>query len=156
MLSDTTIARMTRGMAAGEPDAIRAFYDAYAGWMLTAARRSKRDEAFCLDVVHDAAVRVIEKIRPFDREDAFRVWLGRVVMSCVIDRVRSELRRVERERRHAATTQALARAAAPLDDLEQLQRRVLQLSQEQWTLLRLRFAAKAMWSLGSVNPNRLV
>jgi RNA polymerase sigma-70 factor (ECF subfamily) len=56
-----------------------------------------RDEAFCLDVVHDVMMRVIRSIKPMDDASAIAKWLRVTVRSCAIDRLREERRRRDRE-----------------------------------------------------------
>src|SRR3954464_2660020 len=54
------IASLTASLAAGDRAAVEAFYRRYFELLFRAARRAAgRDEAFCLDVVQEAVLRVI-------------------------------------------------------------------------------------------------
>jgi RNA polymerase sigma-70 factor (ECF subfamily) len=62
-----------------------------------ARRATGRDEAFCLDIVQDAMLRVIRSMKRLDSEARLRGWLKVVVRSCAYDRFRRESRRRKRE-----------------------------------------------------------
>ena len=95
---DVDVARLTRAVASGDTEAFTMLYDTCFNLMYDEARRAtQRDEAFCLDVVQDAMLRVIKSMKPMDTEAHLRGWLGRVVRSCAVDRLRSEIRRRRRE-----------------------------------------------------------
>jgi len=99
--TDQQIERLTRAIRAGDTDAFAVLYDATFDLMLAQARRcTGRDEAFCLDVVQDACMRIIKSIRPLPSRRALERWLGVVVRSCAYDRLRSECRRRRRELKH--------------------------------------------------------
>ncbi len=95
--SDT--AALTAAIAAGDADAFARFYRRWFDTMFRDARRvTGRDEAFCLDVVQDAMIRVIKRAKPLKHERDLRRWLGAVVRSCAYDRLRAESRRGRHER----------------------------------------------------------
>ena len=94
----------TAAIAAGDTAAFARFYDRWFDTVYAeAARATGRDEAFCLDVVQDAMMRVIRSMRPLPAEDDVRRWLRAVVHSCAYDRLRSETRRRRRETAAART-----------------------------------------------------
>lgn len=99
---DDTVRELTAGIASGDTQAFTRFYRSRFDQMYAEARRATgRDEAFCLDVVQDAMLRVIRSIKPVETEQHLRTWLRAVVQSCAYDRMRQEARR-RRWERHAA------------------------------------------------------
>ena len=99
--TDQSIAQLTTSMAAGDAAAIEVFYRRWFEAMLSMARRAipnrSRDEAFMLDVVHDATLRIVRCIRPMETEAHVLNWTRLVVQSCALDRLRTEQRRRRRE-----------------------------------------------------------
>ncbi|MCP4250444.1 MAG: sigma-70 family RNA polymerase sigma factor [bacterium] len=91
---DDTILEITSAIASGDTEAFTRFFHSRFDQMYAEARRATgRDEAFCMDVVQDAMVRVIKSVRPMDAEKRLRGWLRVVVQSCAYDRLRKEIRR---------------------------------------------------------------
>jgi RNA polymerase sigma factor (sigma-70 family) len=88
-------------MAAGDAAAIEAFYRSYFDQLLVMAASSLRmkryDEARCLDVVHDAMLRIVRCVRPMQTEAHLLNWCRLVVQSCSLDRLRRDQRRARRE-----------------------------------------------------------
>lgn len=104
---ETQIPDLTRRIAAGDPEAFTALYEAWFDWMFGEARRmTGRDESFCLDVIQDAMMRVIRSIKPLPSEPALRSWLRAAVRSCAYDRLRADARRRRRENHAAAQPDA--------------------------------------------------
>lgn len=100
----------TAAIAAGDSAAFGAFYDAWFDAVYALARAvSRRDEAWCLDVVQDVMLKVSRALPVLDTDAAVSAWLSRAVVRTVIDRRRSEQRRLRREQHIAA-----ARAAVDL------------------------------------------
>ena len=67
-------------------------------WVAAKARSiTRRDEAFCLDVVQDVMMIVVKKMPRLETEAALRAWMARTVSRAVTDRLRSEARRRRRE-----------------------------------------------------------
>jgi RNA polymerase sigma factor (sigma-70 family) len=92
------VVRLTAAMARGDGAAVETFYRAYFERMYAEARRaSQRDEAFCLDVVQEAALRIIRTIRPVESEAHLTAWLKLVIRTSAYDLLRSERRRRVRE-----------------------------------------------------------
>jgi RNA polymerase sigma factor (sigma-70 family) len=89
---------LTTAIASGDTEAFARFYRARFDAMYTdAVAATGRDEAFCLDVVQDAMMKIIRRMKPMATEDDLRRWLRAVVQSCAYDRLRSESRRRRRE-----------------------------------------------------------
>jgi RNA polymerase sigma-70 factor (ECF subfamily) len=87
---------LTAAIAAGDPVAFAAFYEAWFDRCYNvAAALTRRDESFCLDVVQDAMLRAVRSMRPMARDDLER-WLVRVVHTTALDALRAERRRARR------------------------------------------------------------
>lgn len=132
-------------IARGDRDAFGHFYEAWFDNCCAMARSlTRRDEAFCLDVVQNAMLRVVRSIKPMPTHAALARWMVRTVHSSAIDMLRSESRAKRRDRgaarseashqeNHAGEphmTEWLASALASLDD-------------EERAMLRIRFAGDA-------------
>lgn len=97
-MSASDISKLTAALAAGNENAVETFYRQYFPYLYAqAARATGRDEAFCLDVVQDAVLRIIRTVRPVDSEAQLRAWLRLVVRTTAFDLLRSERRRTRRE-----------------------------------------------------------
>lgn len=98
-------AAWSRRIAAGDEAAFTAFYEHWFAPTLALARAaSRRDEGFCLDVVHEVMLTAARKLPALRDEAAVASWLGKVVFRRVTDLRRQEQRRLRREQR--ATTVA--------------------------------------------------
>lgn len=114
-------AGLTAAIAAGDETAFGAFYDAWFDATFALARAvSRRDEAFCLDVVQDVMLKVATRMPPLANEAAVQAWMRATVAAACIDRLRAEQRRQRRER--GAAEQAADRAVLPEDGLAVLVR----------------------------------
>jgi len=118
-LPDST-RELCSAIASGDPGALARFYEEQFDFMFACARRaSGRDESICLDIVHDAMLRVMRSIpKSIDSETELRAWLARVVPSCALDTLRSEQRRRARETR-ASAREAASGSPAPQSDLDE-------------------------------------
>lgn len=100
---DESTRELTSAIASGDSEAFARFY---RGWFDRAygyaKRATGRDEAFCLDVVQDAMMRVIRSMRAMESEKEVGNWLRAVVTSCAYDRLRKEKRGHLREAGAAA------------------------------------------------------
>jgi RNA polymerase sigma factor (sigma-70 family) len=100
---------LTAAIAEGDERAFGAFYEAWFDRTFALARSiSRRDEAFCLDVVQDAMLRVVRAMKPLPDEAAVTHWMGRVVFTTALDHLRGEARRRKREERVGAEAAAAA------------------------------------------------
>src|SRR5262249_20822285 len=98
---DATAAGVSAGVARGEPAALDRLYRAWFARALGLARAwTRRDEAFCLDVVQEAMLRAIRSLRPVPGAAALDGWMTSAVRSASIDALRREGRRLARERVH--------------------------------------------------------
>ena len=145
---DRLVRELTRAIASGDTEAFAQFYRERFDAMYAHARRcTGRDEAFCLDVVHDAMLKIIHQMKSFDEESALRAWLGTIVRRCAYDRLREESRRARRERR-VARTEAASTVDGRKEHLEWLARRLSILNDEQNRLLSLRY--RLGWTLQQI------
>lgn len=112
--------RLSRGVARGDAAALAEFYGLWFDRCYAMARRlTRRDEAFCLDVVQEAMLRVVRSIRPMRTDAALSAWMARVVRSAGVDMLRKEARRRARERRAAENGGAGGSALALAAGVEQ-------------------------------------
>jgi RNA polymerase sigma factor (sigma-70 family) len=145
----SSIGPLTAGMAAGDGPAVEAFYRRYFGWLYREARRAtgRRDEAFCLDVVHDAVLRVVRTVRRVDSAPQFAGWLKLVVRTTAYDLLRAESRRQRREAQRGPPA-ASDEEPADAERLAWLRRRIASLDPKLVRMIELRFEAR--WSLGRI------
>jgi RNA polymerase sigma factor (sigma-70 family) len=138
-------------MAAGDAAAIEAFYrsyfDALLGMSATSLRMKRYDEARCLDVVHDAMLRIVRCVKPMQTEAHLLNWCRLVIRSCALDRLRREQRRARRERANYAGE------ASDADDLSEqiawLDTQVAALDPTLAKIIRLRFVDG--WTLARIS-----
>jgi RNA polymerase sigma factor (sigma-70 family) len=104
--------QLTAAMSRGDRRAVAAFYERYFDLLVRCARGATRlakradAEDLCLDVVHDAVLRVVRTIRPVaGGEGQLVAWLNVVVKSAAYDRLRQQQRRSHREQKHAGPSQ---------------------------------------------------
>lgn len=89
---------LTSRIAAGDESAFAEFYESWFASTLALSRAiSRRDEAWCLDVVQDVMMTVANKMPKLSSDEALRAWMTRTVMNAVTDRSRKEARRRRRE-----------------------------------------------------------
>jgi RNA polymerase sigma factor (sigma-70 family) len=87
-------------MARGDRAALGEFYEQWFDWAFGLARSlTRRDESFCLDVVQEAMLRVVRRVRAMGSEADLARWLTRVVHTVALDLLRQESRRAAREGR---------------------------------------------------------
>lgn len=134
---------LTAAMAAGDAAAVETFYRRYFDTMVGMARRAvparARDEAFALDVVHDATLRIVRCIRPMETEAHVLNWTRLVVQSCALDRLRQEKRRRQRESVRSIDASAFVVAEETSEQADWLAREIARLEPTLAELLRRRF-----------------
>lgn len=97
-----------RAISEGDPTEIERFYRAtFPAALGVAARASRRDESFCLDVVHDATLRLLKGVKPTLTDAQLDLYFKRCVISATIDRLRRDARRLARERARGSTPNAI-------------------------------------------------
>jgi len=134
-------------LSRGDHAALTALYESWFPRALALARAlTRRDESFCLDVVQETFVRVIDHAprlaRLAGRDDLDR-WMGAIVRSAAIDLLRRELRRAAREAGVASSPRRDGRSDASGDSIEVVRARVAALHADDRELLYLRFASGA-------------
>jgi RNA polymerase sigma factor (sigma-70 family) len=144
-----SIRELCRRIASGDPEALsRLYLDQFDRLYATARRATGRDESFCLDVVHEAMLRVIRSIpRSIDTEMTLRAWLSRVVQACALDALRAERRRHRRETR-ASSDKTMVKSEGDTDVQERIEwlRRALR-AQGGETAILLRLRHGTGWTL---------
>jgi RNA polymerase sigma-70 factor (ECF subfamily) len=138
-------APLTGPIARGDAGALASFYDLWFDRLYTMTRSiTRRDESFCLDVVQDAMLRVVRKIRAMNTEADVERWMARVVHTTALDRLRSEARRLARERRRAsrepATTPHAGTALQLTEQIAWLRARLAELPPQDRDLILMRVA----------------
>ncbi|MCA8976109.1 MAG: sigma-70 family RNA polymerase sigma factor, partial [Planctomycetes bacterium] len=97
-------AALSRSIAAGDEAAFATFYAAWFAPTLALARTaSRRDEAFCLDIVQEVMLAVASKMPALHDGAAVGAWMRSTVLRAVTDRERRDQRRRRREERQAET-----------------------------------------------------
>lgn len=138
--ADQVSSALTAAMAAGDAAAVECFYRGYFDALYKEARRATgRDEAFCLDVVQEAVLRVLRSVRRVESEAQLAAWLRLVVRTTAYDLLRGESRR---RRREAATVPANSRASGHDESdaqLEWLRRQIESLDPQLIRIIELRF-----------------
>jgi len=133
---------MTAALARGDAAVFDGFYRAWFPRLFALARRATgRDEAFALDVVQDAFVRIIRSPRVCPTEGELAAWLRTCVLSASVDRLRTDARRQARERADAGrnTEAATADPTEAAERLAWLADRLAELTVSDHDLIRLRF-----------------
>lgn len=91
-LAADTVARAQNGDAA----AFEAIYHAHAGRVFALCVRMSGDRVAATELAQDVFVRLWEKLPLFRGDSAFTTWLHRLAVNVVLERSRSDLRRLER------------------------------------------------------------
>lgn len=129
--SDGAVLALTAAIAKGDAGALAVFYEAWFDRSYAIARSiTRRDEAFCLDVVQDTMLRVVRALRPLPDRDALERWMRRVIHTTALDHLRRELRRVRREERGAAAAPASVPETPESSDRLELEERLAWLEQQ--------------------------
>lgn len=137
---------MLHALARGDHAALAALYEAWFPRALALARTlTRRDEAFCLDVVQESFIRIIDHAPRLARlagEDALDRWMTAVVRSAAIDLLRRDLRRAAREASSHRRAVATQHDGAPAS-IGELQSLIASLHPDDQELLMLRFGRGA-------------
>jgi RNA polymerase sigma factor (sigma-70 family) len=92
------VAALSAAVSSGDAVAVEAFYRRYFDRLYAEARRAtRRDEAFCLDVVQEAVLKIVRTIRTVQSEGQLLAWIRLVVRTAALDLLRAERRRQRRE-----------------------------------------------------------
>lgn len=148
-----TIHNFTAALAAGEAAVVESFYRRYFDTFYSHARRAtRRDEAFCLDVVQESVLRVLRAVRPAHTEAQFSAWLRLVVQTTAYDMLRSESRRRKRELAMVpAAAEAIDGSDEATDDQDRLQwleTRIAAMDRQIVDMIDMRF--KRRWTLARI------
>jgi RNA polymerase sigma factor (sigma-70 family) len=161
-----SIEQLTAGIARGDERFVELFYRRYFDFLFAQARRALRqdptgghDEASCLDVVHDAMLRVVRCCRPMRTEAHLLNWCRVVVQCCALDRLRAESRR-RRHERQAARHEEISEASTRESQMSWLAAQIRKLDAELVRLIDMRYsqgltlariAATVQMSVGGVD-----
>jgi RNA polymerase sigma factor (sigma-70 family) len=133
---------LTAAIARGDEAAFATFYELWFERAYAKARGiTKRDEAFCLDVVQEVMLKVARKMRALPDEESVAAWMAQALLTTALDCMRGEARRLRRERA-AARPEALPAAPAweEAERLAWLRERLAELPATDRALLVVRFA----------------
>jgi len=132
---------LTARIRKGDAAAFAAFYEIWFERLLAMARTlTRRDEAFCLDVVQECLLRVVDKMTALATEDAVAAWLSRALLRGAVDRLRADSRRARREDVAAAARPQIAgHDALDAEQRHWLQARLAELTPADRDLLLARF-----------------
>lgn len=134
------VAALCRAIRAGNDTAFTLFYERHFELLFAMTRKfARRDESYCLDIVHDTMLRIIRSIPELSSWQEVHAWLRRAMISCVIDRARTDARRERREAHVAANEIELT----PNAELNWLRDRLRDLSPDDQALIALRFGKGA-------------
>jgi len=131
---------LCRAIRAGDDASFTHFYERHFDLLFAMTRTfTRRDESYCLDIVHDTMLRVIRSIPELSTWNEVHAWLRRTMISCVIDRARKDARRERRE----ARTVAREIEPTPHAELSWLRDRLRGLSADDQALIVMRFGRGA-------------
>lgn len=135
ILDDEWARRVSAGVASGSRDALESLYRArYERLFRLVRARTRRDDAFVVDCVHDAWLRAARHMRPVGSLDELDRWLARAAISAAIDRLR-----VDASRRRREETEPLPSAPAADELIETMRDELGQLSETDRSAIDLRF-----------------
>ncbi|MGQ0628492.1 MAG: RNA polymerase sigma factor [Phycisphaerales bacterium] len=137
-VDDALAAQWSAGVARGDHDALDALYRNWFDRGFAVAKAlTRRDEAFCLDVVQNAMLRIIRTLKPLASRAALDAYMHATLRSAALDALRAEARRAVRNARAARADSATDRSPAQLEDLASA---LAALGVSDRELLTLRFA----------------
>lgn len=144
---------LTAAMAAGDTRAVEVFYRRNFDSLYAHARRfTGRDEAFCMDVVQEAVLRIIRNVRPARTEAQLSAWLRLVVQTAAYDLIRQETRRHRRELVACVDTSQSDDSMSPeqgdQERLEWLRSEISSFDEQLVKMLDLRFDKR--WTLARI------
>jgi len=138
--------RQLEALARGDHAALAALYEAWFPRALGLARTmTRRDEAFCLDVVQETFIRVIDhapRLVRLAKDGDLDRWMATVVRSAAIDLLRRDLRRAARETASARLATG-ADGRTPDGSAAELRSLIEALHPDDQELLMLRFGRGA-------------
>jgi len=131
-----SVRALTRGVAAGNPEAVEALYNGRFDVVYRAARRAGFDEHRSLDIVQDVFIKAVRAMPVIETSEQLDAWLRRVALRTALDALRAERRRTRRE-------QSSGDQRAPTRDerLDAVRRELAALDADAIELLQLRHQA---------------
>ncbi len=146
-VEDRAARDLTAAIAAGDSEALGRFYRSWFDRAYLLVRSlTRRDEAFCLDVVQDSFLRVVRSLKPMASAGSLDRWMARVVHTTALDHIRREARRSRHEAQAGATKKistdadTAERGVLLAEQVRWLEARLAELDDEERTLLIERFA----------------
>lgn len=135
--------QITTAIVQGDAAALALLYQQCFDRLYSIVQRATgRDEAFCLDVVQSAFLRVIRSMKPIDTEAELDAWLRRVALTAAYDALRTERSSQRRDRAaaraEALTTELAGHATAEAERLNALREELARLDGPALHLLEAR------------------
>jgi len=142
--------RVSIGIAAGSREALARLYDArYAQLVRLLRQRTSPDDAFIVDCVHDAWLRIVRALPPRGSIAALDAWIQRAALSAMLDRLKADAARTTREARLSSRPPHGDQSLR--DTIDALQHELRSLSLDDRTLLDPRFRRELGWrQIGSI------
>jgi len=136
-LNDAWARRVSRGVAIGARDAVAELYErSYDRMFWIVRERTRRDDDFACDCVHDAWMRILRGMPELTTMAALDAWLARVAITSAIDRIKREGNRV----RHESAVIASDAASTERSEFDRLDAELAALSRDDCDALQLRIA----------------
>ncbi len=134
-------------IAKGDHAALDVFY---ARWfdrgVALVKRLTGRDEAFCMDVVQEAFLRVVRKPPSGLVDEGLDRWMVKTLRSAAIDLIRAESRRKVRENRGGHTSDSIQAEAAEqgglADDISKVRKAFEDIGSDEHVLVWLRLKSE--------------
>ncbi|MDZ4754148.1 MAG: sigma-70 family RNA polymerase sigma factor [Phycisphaerae bacterium] len=136
-LNDDWARRVSRSVAIGARDAVAELYERPYNRMFWIVReRTRRDDDFACDCVHDAWMRILRGMAETTTMAALDAWLARVAITSAIDRIKREGSRA----RHESAVIASDAASTEQSEFDRLDAELAALSCDGREALHLRVA----------------
>ena len=134
LVDDRRVLRLSSGIARGERSSFAEFYELWFERSVEIVRAATgKDESFALDVTQDAMLRAARSMPAIGSHRELELWMGRVLYTAALDRIKAERRRAARER----AAMRREETSSPEPEAGNL---FLELGGSEQELLRMRFA----------------
>lgn len=111
--SETDGMELVERAQSGEPGAFEALYRQHVGRVHALCLRMSRDSVRAEDLTQEVFVKAWTKLDSFRGDSAFSTWLHRVTVNVVLQRKRSDRRRIARVEPREVLPETAGRATAP-------------------------------------------
>ena len=99
LADDQRALRLSSGISRGDRSSFAEFYEVWFERSVEIVRAATgKDESFALDVTQDAMLRAARAMPTIASQRELDMWMGRVLYTAALDRIKAERRRAARER----------------------------------------------------------